>query len=87
MILKTLKKKFSNAPKGLNHVRKFYKEVNIEPLETKEGHFKVLLDSRKLRTPDGHLFSIPSKPLAYLVAKEFELQKDYIRTSSMPLVN
>lgn len=79
-----IKRKFSGS--RLNHVQRFYKEVNVEKYEEKEGHYRVLLDSRRIKTPDGHPYYLPSKALAYMIAKEFDLQKEYIKTSSMPLV-
>ena len=68
----------------LNHVTRFYKEVNVVKSD-EDNQYIVLLDKRRLKTPDGHLLTFPSYYLANLVAREFDLQEDYIRTSSMPL--
>jgi len=48
-------------------------------------HYTVTLDGKKLKTPDGHPFFLPTKSLAEIVAIEFNSQVDYLRTSSMPM--
>ena len=76
---------------GLNHLTKFYKRATVEEYTLKEGlnfkgaHFTVTLDGKKLKTPDGHPFFLPSKILAEIVALEFNSQDEYLRTSSMPM--
>lgn len=45
----------------------------------------MTLDGKKLKTPDGHPFFLPTKSLAEIVAIEFNSQVDYLRTSSMPM--
>ena len=78
--------RFSNIS-SVHHVRKFYKEVHVVPFENGlDGGFTVKLDKRGLKTADGHKYFTPSETLAHLVAMEFHSQKDYIISSSMPLV-
>ena len=84
-MLNNIQKRFFST-KGLNHLTKFYKKVNVEPLEENPNHFKVLLDKKSLKTPDGYAYFVPNQSLAHVVAKEFELQQQYLRISTMPLV-
>lgn len=70
---------------------KFYKNAAVEEYQPEEGldfegtHWTVTLDGKKLKTPDGHRFFVPSKILAEIVAMEFNSQVDYLKTSSMPM--
>jgi chaperone required for assembly of F1-ATPase len=48
-------------------------------------HYTVTLDGKKLKSPDGHPFFLPTRSLAEVVATEFNSQVDYLRTSSMPM--
>lgn len=50
-----------------------------------KGNFEILLDSKKLKTPNGAVFSVQSEPLALAVAHEWESQKDYVILSQMHL--
>ncbi|XP_069590782.1 ATP synthase mitochondrial F1 complex assembly factor 2 isoform X2 [Ranitomeya imitator] len=62
--------------------KKFYKSVSISQ---GEGGFEVNLDRRKLRTPQGKIFTVPSEPLAIAVATEWESQRDTIKFFTMHL--
>lgn len=50
------------------------------------GGFEINLDSRKLRTPQAKLFTVPSEPLALAVATEWDSQQDTIKFYTMHLV-
>lgn len=63
--------------------KRFYKNTNIL---RNEGKYEVVLDQRKLKTPQGNLFVVDSEPLALAVAAEWDSQKDKILQSSMHLV-
>ena len=79
--------RFSNIS-TVHHVRKFYKEVKVVPFDDgSETSFTVKLDDRTMKTADGHKYFVPSETLAHIVAMEFYSQKDYIISSSMPLVS
>lgn len=49
------------------------------------GLYEVVLDSRKMRTPNGAVFQIKSEPLAIAVAHEWATQKESILLSQMHL--
>ncbi|CAI9624137.1 unnamed protein product [Staurois parvus] len=65
-----------------NERKKFYEHVSISQ---GEGGFEINLDRRKLRTPQGKVFVVPSEPLALAVATEWESQKDTIKFFTMHL--
>ena len=44
-----------------------------------------MLDSKKLKTPGGAVFSVASEPLALAVAHEWDSQKDLVILSQMHL--
>ncbi|XP_072273539.1 ATP synthase mitochondrial F1 complex assembly factor 2 [Pyxicephalus adspersus] len=62
--------------------KKFYEHVSISQ---GEGGFEINLDRRKLRTPLGKVFVVPSEPLALAVATEWDSQKDTIKFFTMHL--
>lgn len=62
--------------------KKFYENVNISQ---GEGGFEISLDRRKLKTPQGKLFVVPSEALAIAVATEWDSQQDTIKLFSMHL--
>lgn len=74
MILKSLTLPLATPPK------RFYKTTNV--LSTDSG-YEVTLDHRKLKTPNGTLFTVKSEPLAIAVATEFDAQKEHIERSRM----
>ena len=86
--LQPMRRHFSSTSlTSVPHVKKFYKSVGVEPhAESGKNYYTVKLDKRSTKTPDGHKFFVPAEPLAHLVAMEFMSQKDYIVSSSLPLV-
>lgn len=62
--------------------KKFYESVSISQ---SEGGFEINLDRRKLKTPQGKIFTVPSEPLAVAVATEWDSQRDTIRFFTMHL--
>ena len=48
--------------------------------------FEVNLDQKKLKTPTGAVFRVPSEPLALMVATEWDAQHETINRHSMHLV-
>lgn len=87
LIQSRLARSFSQS---LHHVAKFYKDASVLPyhnaLSPSDSGFTVKLDKKTLSTADGHKYFLQSESLAHLVALEFLAQKDYIVSSSMPLV-
>ena len=53
---------------------------------TVEG-FEVNLDQKKLKTPSGVVFRVPTEPLALMVATEWDAQHESINRSNMHLVS
>ncbi|NP_001090060.1 ATP synthase mitochondrial F1 complex assembly factor 2 S homeolog [Xenopus laevis] len=62
--------------------KKFYENVSISH---GEGGFEINLDRRKLKTPQGKLFAVPSEALALAVATEWDCQRDVIKFYTMQL--
>ncbi|KAM8960362.1 ATP synthase mitochondrial F1 complex assembly factor 2 [Pelodytes ibericus] len=62
--------------------KKFYEHVSITH---GEAGFEINLDRRKLKTPQGKLFSVPNEALAIAVATEWDSQCDSIKFYTMHL--
>jgi chaperone required for assembly of F1-ATPase len=83
-----MKRAFSSG--ALHHVKKFYKNATVVPYSDASGQhlgYSVKLDKKSLSTADGHRYFVPNAWLAHLVSLEFLSQKDYIVSTSMPLVS
>lgn len=63
--------------------KRFYKQVTVGPAG--EGGFPVLLDGKPVKTPQRRLLAAPAQPLAELIAREWEAQRDLIEPAAMPL--
>ena len=63
-------------------LKRFYKVCAVE--STGDGH-AVTLDGRSIKTPGKAPLIVPSKPLADVVAGEWDAQGDEIVTDSMPM--
>ncbi|KAL7414610.1 hypothetical protein BDY24DRAFT_28855 [Mrakia frigida] len=65
---------------------RFWKAVNIK--HTPEG-IQILLDARPLRTPGGKPLLIPSNraPVAFLIANEWENQKQILKNHALPMTS
>lgn len=72
---------YSTAASGTSERRKFYEDVSISQGEG--GLYEINLDSRKLKTPGGKLFTVPNEPLAIAVATEWDAQKDTLKFYTM----
>jgi len=64
--------------------KKFYKNATIS---TADGWYEINLDKRKLRTPHGNVFRVPSEPLALAVATEWNSQGSTINRHAMHLTS
>ncbi|XP_033630129.1 ATP synthase mitochondrial F1 complex assembly factor 2-like [Asterias rubens] len=72
------------ATASFREKKRFYKNVSI----TQSGKtFEINLDRRKLKTPNGQLFTVPSEPMAIAVATEWDNQTDIIRQHTMHLTS
>lgn len=65
-------------------VKRFYRRTNILSSGDK---FEITLDQRKLKTPQGRIFEVNSKPLALAVAAEWDAQKETIDRGNMHLTS
>ncbi|XP_043945599.1 ATP synthase mitochondrial F1 complex assembly factor 2 [Protopterus annectens] len=63
--------------------KKFYEGVSISQCEG--GAFEINLDRRKLRTPQGRLFTVPNEAMAIAVSTEWDSQQDTIKFYTMHL--
>ncbi|XP_014470815.1 PREDICTED: ATP synthase mitochondrial F1 complex assembly factor 2 [Dinoponera quadriceps] len=70
------------AIRNMATVKRFYRRTNILSSGSK---FEIMLDQRKLKTPQGRVFEVNSKPLALAVAAEWDAQKEIIDRGSMHL--
>ena len=50
------------------------------------GGYEINLDKRKLKTPMGNLFRVPTESLAVAVMTEWHAQQDTIKRHSMHMV-
>lgn len=62
--------------------KRFYENVGIS---YGDAGFEINLDRRKLKTPLGKVFSVPSEALAIAVATEWDSQEDQIKFYTMHL--
>ncbi|GFS15103.1 ATP synthase mitochondrial F1 complex assembly factor 2 [Elysia marginata] len=72
-------KRWLHNPREL---KKFYKQATIS---TADGWYEINLDKRKLRTPHGNIFKVPSEPLALAVATEWNSQEKVVNRPNMHL--
>ncbi|XP_018404933.1 PREDICTED: ATP synthase mitochondrial F1 complex assembly factor 2 [Cyphomyrmex costatus] len=70
--------------RNMASAKRFYRRTNI--LSSGEK-FEVTLDQMKLKTPQGRIFEVNSKPLALAVATEWDAQKETINRESMHLTS
>ncbi|XP_076237498.1 ATP synthase mitochondrial F1 complex assembly factor 2 homolog l(2)k14505 isoform X1 [Calliopsis andreniformis] len=78
-------KRFATAfsiVRNMATVKRFYRKANIL---SSSGKFEITLDQRKLKTPQGKIFEVDSKPLALAIAAEWDSQKEVIDRSNMHL--
>ncbi|KAJ1644533.1 chaperone [Coemansia asiatica] len=67
-------------------IRRFWRNVGVEE---RDGALAVVLDNRPIKTPDGQQIRIaPSQSiLAWLVAGEWEAQREFLGSHSLPLTS
>ncbi|KAJ2799014.1 ATP synthase mitochondrial F1 complex assembly factor 2 [Coemansia helicoidea] len=67
-------------------IRRFWRSVSVGE---RDGQHVVLLDQRPIKTPDGRVVQIAQqqRALAWLVAGEWEAQKEVVGTHSLPLTS
>ncbi|CAL8082805.1 unnamed protein product [Calicophoron daubneyi] len=71
-------------------IKKFYKNVSIAQTTLPNEdypRYEIHLDSRKLKTPSGKLFTVPNEMLALAVAHEWDSQQGTIKRYCMHLSN
>ncbi|CAG5115259.1 unnamed protein product [Candidula unifasciata] len=77
----SLSRRYFQNPREL---KKFYKKATIA---TSDGWYEINLDKRKLRTPHGNIFKVPSEPLALAVATEWNTQDKIVNRQAMHLTS
>jgi chaperone required for assembly of F1-ATPase len=67
--------------------KRFYKQAQVgdEASENAGEGFALLLDGKPVRTPARRVLATPVKPLADLIAQEWEMQVDVIEPARMPM--
>ena len=67
--------------------KRFYKNATVSSISQgdKNGGFAILLDDKKIKTPAGKAFMVPSNALAGAMADEWNNQGDEVIPSTMPL--
>ncbi|XP_005092520.1 ATP synthase mitochondrial F1 complex assembly factor 2 [Aplysia californica] len=77
-------KSVRNLHNPRDNLKKFYRQATIA---TSDGWYEINLDKRKLRTPHGNIFRVPSEPLALAVATEWNSQDKVINRHNMHLTS
>ncbi|KZT60360.1 ATP12-domain-containing protein [Calocera cornea HHB12733] len=69
--------------------KRFWKSVHVTPSKEDPEAFIITLDKRPLKTPGGKPLAVPSsRPLlASLIAHEWDMQENSIRTYALPLTS
>lgn len=62
---------------------KWYNNVSVDYLD---GDYVILLDDRVVKTPKKNSLAVPSEPLAWTLAAEWEVQGEKVRPSTMPMM-
>ncbi|KAJ1946145.1 chaperone [Kickxella alabastrina] len=67
-------------------IKRFWKKVSVDE---RDGGLAVVLDSRAIKTPDGKKVNIAKSQamLAWLVASEWEAQREFLGAHSLPLTS
>ena len=65
--------------------KRFYKSATVAPSPDANGLF-VLLDGKKIMSPAGKSFLLPTSALAEAIASEWNAQLDEVIPSSMPMM-
>ncbi|KAH9503992.1 ATP synthase mitochondrial F1 complex assembly factor 2 [Bulinus truncatus] len=74
---------FTRCLHNPRELKKFYRNASV--VSSDAGWFEINLDKKKLRTPHGNIFKVPSEPLAYAVATEWNSQDKLVNRQSMHL--
>ena len=62
--------------------KRFYANVDVI---SSGNQYEITIDSKKLKTPAGNVFTVNSEPIALAVAQEWSAQKELIMLSQMHL--
>ncbi|CAG9566716.1 unnamed protein product [Danaus chrysippus] len=65
--------------------RSFTLGIRRTDIVQNEKHWEVTLDHRRLKTPNGSVFTVNTEPLARAVAAEWDAQHEYITRPTMHL--
>ncbi|XP_055875200.1 ATP synthase mitochondrial F1 complex assembly factor 2-like [Biomphalaria glabrata] len=73
---------FTRCLHNPRELKKFYKNATVV---SADGWFEINLDRKKLRTPHGNIFKVPSEPLALAIATEWNSQEKLVNRHTMHL--
>jgi len=65
--------------------RRFYKDVSVDGSPAAQRSYRVLLDGKPVRTPNGAILALPCEALAQALAQEWRAQESVIRPETMTL--
>lgn len=61
--------------------------ITIQLIQQYSDTYKIMLDNRNLKSPDGKIVEIKNRMVALFVAGEWEAQQSVLKAHSLPLVN
>ncbi|NDE90944.1 MAG: ATPase [Alphaproteobacteria bacterium] len=64
-------------------MKRFYKQASVA---AQDSGFAVALDGKPIKTPAGHILSLPTQKLADAITAEWQAQGETIVVSNMPLM-
>lgn len=69
-------------------IKRFYKAATVERANSTHPmhQWVVKLDGKTVKTPSRNLLEVPTPQLAASIAHEFNMQADFIRSTTMPLL-
>jgi ATP synthase F1 complex assembly factor 2 len=71
-------------------MKKFYKKadfvINENPAHPRHL-YKITLDGKTIKTPSMNLLAVPTKQLAFLISNEFNMQVNFLKPNTMPLLS
>lgn len=59
----------------------------VEESDHERHQYGVYLDGRIVKTPMRNKLALPSYELAFVIAHEFNMQSDYLRPATMPILS
>lgn len=77
---------YSNGLVSTGVLKRFYKDASVAESTEVPGRWNVLLDGRRVKTPQKEVLLVPSRMLAMAAAAEFQYQSaDLVRPITQPI--